>query len=104
MPPLAPRLARGIFCWKNNTAGIFIKARNAYIPSHAPGVSDILGILKDSRLLAIEAKAPEGRASPHQQQFIEEIGARGGVAFVAGGAEGVERQLGWGVQAQAGTL
>ncbi len=80
---------RGIFCWKNNTAGIVVKARNTYIPSHAPGVADILGILKDGRFLAIEVKSPTGKVSPHQQQFLDEINARGGVAFVARSAEEV---------------
>ncbi len=81
---------KGIFCWKNNTAGIYVRSRNTYIPSHAPGVSDILGILKDGRFLAIEVKAPKGRISPHQQQFIDEINARGGVAFVARSVEEVD--------------
>ena len=84
---------RGIFCWKNNTAGIFVKARNTYIPSHAPGVADILGILKDGRFLAIEVKSPTGRVSPHQQQFLDEITARGGLAFVARSVDDAQGHL-----------
>ena len=70
-----------------------MKARNSYIPSHAPGVSDILGILKDGRFLAIEVKSAKGRISPHQQLFLNEITARGGLAFVAKSVEEVVAQL-----------
>jgi len=89
---------RGIFCWKNTTAGIFVKSRNTYIPSHAPGVADILGIL-DARFgrqgvfLAIEVKSPKGRASPHQEAFLKEINDRGGLAIVARSVEDVEKAL-----------
>ena len=82
-----------IFCWKNNTAGIYVKARNTYIPSHSPGVSDILGILPGGRFLAIEVKSPTGRVSPHQQQFIDMVNAAGGLAFVARSVEEVEALL-----------
>ncbi len=84
---------RGIFCWKNNTAGIYVKSRNTYIPSHAPGVSDILGILPGGKFLAVEVKSEKGRVSPHQQQFLDEITARGGLAFVARSIEDVEQAL-----------
>ena len=84
---------KGIFCWKNNTAGIYVKARNTYIPSHAPGVADILGILKDGRFLAIEVKSLKGRVSPHQQEFLDQINARGGLGFVARTVKEVEIAL-----------
>src|SRR5258706_13576807 len=84
---------RNIFCWKNNTAGIYVRARNTYIPRHAPGVSDILGILKDGRFLAIEVKALKGKLSLHQELFLEEINSRGGLAIVARSVEDVEKAL-----------
>ena len=84
---------RHILCWKNNTAGIYVRKRDTYIPSGAPGVSDILGVLRDRRCLAIEVKAPKGRVSPHQQVFIDEINNRGGLAFVAHSVEEVQEKL-----------
>jgi hypothetical protein len=51
------------------------------------------GILKDGHFLAIEIKSPTGRVSRHQQHFIDEIAARGGVAFVARSLEEVEAAL-----------
>lgn len=89
---------RVVFCWKNNTAGIYVKTRNTYIPSHAPGVADILGIL-DSRFgcsgvfLAVEVKSPKGRLSLHQEAFLKEIKDRGGLAIVARSVEDVQEAL-----------
>jgi VRR-NUC domain len=89
---------RGIYCWKNNTAGIYVRARNTYIPSHAPGVADILGIL-DSRFgrpgvwIVVEVKSAKGRLSPHQEAFLKEINDRGGLAIVARSVEDVEKAL-----------
>lgn len=82
-----------IKAWKNNTAGIYVKACNTYIPSHAPGVSDILGVPPGGRFLAIEVKAPKGRASPYQLQFIDEVNQQGGLAFVAHSVEEVQDAL-----------
>ncbi len=82
-----------ILCWKNNTAGIYVKARNTYIPSHAPGVSDILAVLPGGRFLAVEVKAPKGKVSPLQQQFIDAVNQAGGLAFVARSVEEVIRIL-----------
>ena len=76
-----------ILCWKNNTAGIYVRSRNTYIPSHAPGVSDILGVLPGGRFLAVEVKAPKGKVSPHQQQFIDAVNLAGGLAFIAHSVE-----------------
>ena len=82
-----------IKAWKNNTAGIYVKARNTYIPSHAPGVSDILGLLPGGQFLAVEVKSLKGRVSPHQLQFIDEVNQQGGLAFVAHSVEEVQEQL-----------
>jgi len=88
---------RGIFAWKNQSVGIFDPVKRIYRkntnPFHIKGVSDILGILSDGRLLAIEVKTPTGRASPEQQMFIQKIKDRGGLAFVARSVYDVEKEL-----------
>ena len=71
----------------------YVKARNTYIPSHAPGVSDILGVLPGCRFLAVEVKVPKGKVSPHQQEFIDSVNQAGGLAFVARSLEDVEHIL-----------
>jgi hypothetical protein len=47
------------------------------------GCPDVLGQLKDGRLLGVEVKAAKGRTSPGQVAFLERINQAGGVAFVA---------------------
>lgn len=48
-----------------------------------PGMSDILGQLKDGRLLAVEAKRRSGRLSDDQEAFLATVQKWGGVAVVA---------------------
>jgi penicillin-binding protein-related factor A (putative recombinase) len=84
---------RHIFCWKVTTTGIYVKARDSWIPNQAPGVADILGVLKGGRILAIEVKSPTGKVSPHQQTFLDRINENGGLAFVARSIDDVETNL-----------
>ncbi len=58
-----------------------------------PGCSDILGQLRDGRILAVEVKAPGGRLSESQQIFLNRVRAAGGVAFVATSAVDVIRNI-----------
>ena len=58
-----------------------------------PGCPDVLGQLKDGRLLGVEVKAAKGRASPEQTLFLERINQAGGVAFVARDLRDVMREL-----------
>ena len=91
---------RQIFCWQN-ASGSFARVyrrkddslgRSFFKAGH-PGLSDIIGIMPDGRFLAIEVKAEKGRVAPHQQEFIDSINARGGVAFVARSVHEVEEAL-----------
>lgn len=52
-------------------------------PMSHKGVSDILGIMPDGKMLAIEIKAPKGQVSDAQALFLTEIKLRGGIAIVA---------------------
>jgi VRR-NUC domain len=56
------------------------------------GCSDIIGQLKDGRMLAVEVKRPGGVATADQQAFLHRVG-RAGVAFVATGVDDVWRCL-----------
>ena len=63
-----------------------------------PGVpavpdTDLLGQLKDGRLLGLEVKAQAGRLCPEQSLFLERIRRAGGVAFVARDCRDVLREL-----------
>lgn len=59
-----------------------------------PGVPDIVGVMPDGRFLGIEVKAPKGKVSDHQERFINNINATGGLAFVARSADDVIEKLG----------
>lgn len=58
------------------------------------GCSDILGQLRDGRLLACEVKAPGGRLRPEQAQFLSLVRRHGGTAIVARDCNDVLRELG----------
>ena len=57
------------------------------------GCSDLLGMLKDGRLLAVEVKAPRGRVRSEQVEFLSLVRRFGGVAFVARNAADVIASL-----------
>ena len=62
------------------------------------GCPDVLGQLKDGRLMGVEVKAPTGKLRPEQAVFLERIRGAGGVAFVARDLGDVLRELGKPIQ------
>jgi len=83
--------------WRQNS-GTFTKqygSKTHYIRANtAKGMSDIMGILKDGRTLAIEVKSPTGKLQPHQREFLLTIYKAGGLAFVARSVDDVIEKLG----------
>ena len=57
------------------------------------GCPDVLGQLRDGRLLGVEVKAATGRLRDEQTIFLERIRASGGVAFMARDCRDVLREL-----------
>ena len=55
---------------------------------------DVLGQLRDGRLLGVEVKGPTGKLRPEQSVFLERIRGAGGVAFMARDCRDVLRELG----------
>lgn len=53
------------------------------------GCPDLLGMLVDGRLLAIEIKRPGGRLRPKQLEFLQTVSTHHGVAIVANCVEDV---------------
>lgn len=86
---------RHIFAWRNNTGAAKVGegGNSRFIRYGLKGSSDILGCLDDGRILAIEVKAPKGRVTQEQTDFLASIKKRGGVAFVARSVEDVEREI-----------
>lgn len=58
-----------------------------------PGCPDVLGQLKDGRLLGVEVKGPKGRLRATQSLFLDRINEAGGVAFMARDCRDVHREL-----------
>jgi len=85
--------AKGFLAFKFNNAGIR-KNDGSWIPTGTKGVSDILGIVPPGRFLAIEVKRPGKKATQLQQQFIDNVNAKNGLAFVAYSVDEAAEKLG----------
>ena len=76
----------GVYCWKNQSVGIYDKAKGIYRKPnnkhHINGVADIIGVVA-GRFLAIEVKSKRGTLSQEQKLFIMKVNEEGGIAFVA---------------------
>lgn len=59
------------------------KVGNRFIRFGWRGAPDVIGQLRDGRLLGCEVKAPKGKLRPEQAIFLERIRCAGGVAFMA---------------------
>ena len=83
-----PRVAK---VWRQNSGTFQERNRDGtvrYIRANtARGMSDIMGVLRDGRTLAIEVKSRTGRMRPGQEEFLASIRAAGGVAGVCRSVE-----------------
>ena len=77
---------RGIFVWRNYT-GPIVRGGGArkvfFTPNPAIGAPDIMGVLDNGQMLAIEVKTSKGKLSPEQVQFLENLRQRGALVIVA---------------------
>ena len=86
----------GLKIQRINTGSFQIGAgqNRRYIKTAEAGTCDFEGYDNQGRFLAIECKRPSGgRLSPAQKERIEDINAKGGVAFVAHSGEEALEQL-----------
>lgn len=80
--------------WKSLLAGGIARAVMArFIRFAFPGASDILGMLKGGRFLAIECKTESGRASDEQLAFLAVVHRYGGLSFIARSIDDVLAQI-----------
>ena len=79
------------WCERQNTGAAKVGGR--FIRFGWRGCSDLIGMLKDGRLLAVECKAPGGRLRAEQVEFLSLVRRFGGMAFVARNAADVVREL-----------
>jgi hypothetical protein len=83
---------RGIYHWRNSVGSVQIRPGQWYKFGKI-GSSDILGLLPGGRFFAAECKAPDGRLSPEQRQFLADIKALGGMAVVAKSWQDIDQAL-----------
>ena len=79
------------WCERMNSGAARMGAR--FVRFGWPGCPDVLGQLKDGRLLGVEVKGPAGKLRPAQSLFLERIRCAGGVAFMARDCRDVLREL-----------
>jgi hypothetical protein len=83
---------RHIKAWSNPSGAVRIRP-GKFMSFGLKGSSDILGLLPGGRFLAVECKAPDGRLSPEQREFLADIKALGGLAIVARSYRDIEEAL-----------
>lgn len=79
--------AHRIKAWKTENQGTYDAKKGIYRRKSGPGrtlgISDIIGLLSNGRLFAIEVKSKTGRLSEHQAIFLDEIKRNNGIAILA---------------------
>ena len=83
-----------LVAWAERMNSGAAKVGDRFIRFGFRGCPDVLGQLKDGRLMGVEVKAKAGRLRPEQALFLERIRCAGGVAFVARDCRDVLRTLG----------
>ena len=79
------------WCERMNSGAVRIGGR--FLRFGFKGCPDVLGQLRDGRLLATEVKGPTGKLRSEQAVFLDRVRAAGGVAFVAKDLRDVMREL-----------
>ncbi len=86
---------RRVFHWRSNNTGVYDPTRKVFRSfSGLRGVADILLVLPPhGRMLAIEAKAADGRQSKEQKAFQASVEASGGIYWIVRSDRELERLL-----------
>ena len=84
---------KGIYCWLTNTQGNYNKFTNSYYknPRLTKGVADIIGLLPNGQLLAIECKFGKNKQTETQKEFQTQIEANNGVYLLVYRLEEIEK-------------
>src|SRR4030067_158469 len=77
--------------WRNNTGGGFRNGR--LIKYGEVGSGDVIGFLPDGLFISVEIKTLNDSTSAEQIEFIEQVRAVGGVAFIAAQIKDVDDAL-----------
>lgn len=72
----------GHYVWRQNTGAMTTK-EGRFVRFGHKGISDIIGVAKDGRMIAVECKIKPNKPTIFQSDFINEVKDRGGYAGVA---------------------
>jgi hypothetical protein len=75
-------------------SGAYKTATGQFVRFGFPGCSDLIGMLRDGRFLAVECKRKGKSATEAQLSFLRVVDDFGGMAFVAWSADDVRKALG----------
>lgn len=90
---LAARL-HPLCAWANRVnSGAYKTEAGHFLRFGFVGCSDIIGQLRDGRILCIEVKRDDAKPTPAQQQFLFTVARFGGCAFVARDVQDVIRGI-----------
>jgi len=89
--PEAAALAEVLMALRSHPAVAWVERMNSgaarignrFVKFGFTGCPDVLGQLRDGRLLGVEVKAAKGRVSAEQSIMLERINGHGGIGFVA---------------------
>jgi hypothetical protein len=92
-------LTKGHYVWRNNSGGVRSKytslvtgqVTERFWRAGVKGSSDILGIAKDGRFIAVECKVGKNDTTDLQDLFLHEILRRGGIGIVAYDIDDLQR-------------
>jgi len=70
------------YVWRENV-GAMVTKTGSFVRFGHKGISDVLGIAKDGKFIAIECKVKPNKPTIFQLDFLEEIRKRGGYAVLA---------------------
>lgn len=83
-------LIKGHYVWRNNTGAMKLQSINKrgiksdrFFRAGMTGSSDIIGIAKDGKFIAVECKIKPNKPTLLQNEFLQNIKDRGGYAIVA---------------------
>lgn len=88
---------KGHFVWRNNSGVTkmqstdrFGRVKERQWRAGIKGGSDIIGIHKNGKFLAVECKIGKNKPTMAQTEFLEEVEARNGIALIAYDLEDLE--------------
>ena len=88
--------ALGAFVWRQNQGAMTgeHKGKRRFMRfAGADGISDIIGVLPDGRMIAVECKRPGGKATVRQRAFLQRVAACGGCAILTDDPDEMEAEV-----------